>query len=331
VTDSNNAVASSTSIGFTVANALPTFTVSITAPKEGHTVSGVVSITSTVSSLNPVTGVQYYLNGLPLGPVQTVAPYTLNWDTKTANNGFNTLVAVATDSTSATATSPNVTVKVANIAACFNVDVDVVATGRGPQTTAAFSTGLAGELLLAFVGADGPATANSQTATVTGAGLTWTLVSRANTSSGDAEIWQATASGLLSNVQVTATPTKRNYDTYLNVLAIQGSGGVGSSGSASGKTGAPTVSLTTTQPQSLIFGIGDDWDNPIARTPGTNQVLLQQFLDTATGDSYWTQQLTLQTGAAGSVVALNDTAPTTDRWNFASVEVLAANTADYQP
>ena len=331
VTDSSNAVASSTPVGFTVANALPTFTVKISNPKEGHTVSGVVSITSTVSSLNPVTGVQYYLNGLPLGPVQTVAPYTLNWDTKTANNGFNTLVAVATDSTSATATSPNVTVNVSNIAVCFNIDVNVLATGKGAQTTAPFSTGMAGELLLAFVGADGPTPAGTQTATVSGAGLTWTLVARANSVSGDSEIWQATASGLLSGAQVTATPAKTNYHLFLNVIAIQGAGGVGASATAGAKTGAPTVSLTTTQPQSLIFGIGNDWDTATARTPGSNQILLQQTLDLGTGDTYWSQQLTLQTGAAGSQVSLNDTAPTTDRWNFAAVEVLAANTADYQP
>jgi hypothetical protein len=30
-------------------------------------------------------------------------------------------------------------------------------------------------------------------------------------------------------------------------------------------------------------------------------------------------------------VTLSDTAPTTDRWNFASVEVLAANTSNYTP
>ncbi len=91
------------------------------------------------------------------------------------------------------------------------------------------------------------------------------------------------------------------------------------------------MSLTTTQPQSLIFGVGNDWDAATARTPGSNQILLQQLVDTSTGDTYWTQQLTLQTGAAGSLVSLSDTAPTTDRWNFVSVEVLAANTANYQP
>jgi hypothetical protein len=331
VTDSTSAVASSTPVGFTVANALPTFTVAIATPKEGRTVSGVVSITSTVSSLNPVTGVQYYLNGLPLGPVQTVAPYTLSWDTKTANNGFNTLVAIATDSTNATATSPNVTVNVSNIAACFNIDVNTSVIGKGAQTTAPFSTGMPGELLLAFVGADGPPSGSSQTATVSGAGLTWTLVSRANSVAGDAEIWQATASGLLSGATVTATPAQTKYKVFLNVIAIQGAGGVGATGSAGAKTGAPVVSLTTTQPQSLIFGVGDDWDSATAHTPGANQIMLKQVVDTATGDTYWSQQLTLQTGAAGTLVSLNDTAPTTDRWNFAAVEVLAANTANYQP
>jgi hypothetical protein len=331
VTDSNNAVAGATPVGFTVANTSPTFTVAISAPKEGHTVSGLVNITSTVTSVNPVSGVQYYLNGLPLGSVQTVAPYTLAWDTKTANNGFNTLVAVATDSTSAQATSPNVTVMVSNITVCFNIDVNVVSTGRGPQTTAPFNTGLPGELLLAFVGADGTNGANAQTATVSGGGLTWTLVSRANGSPGDAEIWEATAPAALTGAQITATPKLSRYDVYLNVVAIQGAGGVGAFGSASGAKTAPAVSLTTTQPQSLIFGVGDDWDKAVARTPDSNQVLLQQVLDTSTGDTYWTQQLTLQTGAAGSVVKLDDTAPTTDRWNFASVEVLAATTSNYQP
>ena len=45
---------------------------------------------------------------------------------------------------------------VCNIAVCFNIDVNVVAKGSGAQTTAPFNTGMAGELLLAFVGADGP-------------------------------------------------------------------------------------------------------------------------------------------------------------------------------
>jgi hypothetical protein len=330
VTDSNNAVSSATPVGFTISNAAPTFSVQITAPKEGHTVSGVVAITATVTSSNPVTSVQYMLNGLPLGVAQTTSPYTLSWDTKTANNGFNTLTAVATDSTNAQVTSPPATVNVSNIAVCFNIDVDVVAKGSGAQTTAPFTTAMGSELLLAFVGSDGPTT-TKQKVTVTGGGLTWTLVSRENAAAGDAEIWQATAASTLSGATVTATPSTKGYHLYLNVVAIEGTGGIGATGAASANSGAPTVSLTTLQPQSIVFGVGNDWDNAIARTPGSNQLVLNQWIDSATGDTYWTQQATTQTGAAGSIITLNDTAPTTDRWNFTSVEVLAANTSNYTP
>ena len=83
---------------------------------------------------------------------------------------------------------------VSNIAVCFNIDVNVVAKGRraaddgrlqhrhGPASSCWPSSG-----------PTVPTTGGAQTVTVSGAGLTWTLVSRANASSGDAEIWQATA------------------------------------------------------------------------------------------------------------------------------------------
>lgn len=98
---------------------------------------------------------------------------------------------------------------------------------------------------------------------------------------------------------------------------------------ASANSGAPTVTLTTTEPQSLVFGVGNDYNKAVARTPGANQVLLGQWLDTGTGDTYWSQNTALQSGAAGSAVTLNDTSPTTDPWNLAAVEVLAASNAAY--
>ena len=204
---------------------------------------------------------------------------------------------MATDSTNAQASADPVIVNVSNIAVCFNMDVDVVAKGTGPQTTAAFSTGMGSELLLAFVGSDGPAS-GAQTTTVTGAGLTWTLVS-----SGPTPRPATPRSGRprppapWPGVKVTATPSVKGYHMYLNVVAMQGTGGIGASAKASAATGAPHVAVTTTQPQSLIFGVGNDWDSATARTPGANQLLLNQWLDTVTGDTYWTQQYTAQTGA----------------------------------
>ena len=41
----------------------------------------------------------------------------------------------------------------------------------------------------------------------------------------------------------------------------------------------------------------------------------------AAGDTFWVQQVNAPVPAAGTVVTIADSAPTTDRWNFAAVEI----------
>src|SRR5262245_61902842 len=63
----------------------------------------------------------------------------------------------------------------------------------------AFSTSAPGELLLAFIGSDGPSAGGSQTVSkVSGGGLTWRLRRRANAQAGTAEIWAANAPAVLT-------------------------------------------------------------------------------------------------------------------------------------
>jgi hypothetical protein len=109
----------------------------------------------------------------------------------------------------------------------------------------------------------------------------------------------------------------------LYVVAYQGVGGVGNSAAASAPRGAPTVSVTTTKAGSLLYAVGNDYDNPITRTLGPNQLLDNQYLDMNTGDTYWVQNETYPPVIPqGTSVILNDTAPTGDRYNFAGVEIL---------
>jgi hypothetical protein len=105
---------------------------------------------------------------------------------------------------------------------------------------------------------------------------------------------------------------------------MQGTDGLGASAFASRSSGAPQVSLTTTRANSLVFGVGIDWDQAIPRTLDVNQTLLHQWVDTATGTTFWVQNTSVQSGPAGSLVMLDDTAPTGDRWDFAAVEVIGA-------
>jgi hypothetical protein len=305
----------------------PHSAVRIVSPTNGSTVSGTVSVTASSSMPAPVSRLQFFLDGNPLGTAVTSAGGSASWNTMTALNGSHTLTVTAVDTDHDRVTSSPVVVTVANASTCFTVDSNTVAHGSGPVTTSPFTTAESGELILALVGSDGGSA--KQAVTVSGAGLRWSLVARENSSGGDAEIWEAVASNVLKNVQVTAEQAHSGYHEYLDVVSIQGTSGVGASAVAAAKSGAPAVSVTTTQPQSLVFGVGNDFGTAVRRTVGPNQVLLGQQLDTHSGTSFWSQNTSLQSGDAGSDVTLGDTAPTTDPWNFAAVEVLAAADAAY--
>ena len=69
-----------------------------------------------------------------------------------------------------------------------------------------------------------------------------------------------------------------------------------------------------------MLGVGNDYDNAINRTPGTGQTIVHQFL-TSTGDTYWVQMQTATTPLSGTTGTINDTAPSTDRYNLSTLEV----------
>lgn len=206
-------------------------------------------------------------------------------------------------------------------AANVTADKTTFRDGKSSVTTPAFTTSAASEVVLAFVAGDGP-TAGGQTATVTGGGLTWTLVRRANTQAGTSEIWKATTTTVLTNATVTAKLNKTGYDLSLTVVTFSGASGTGASAGSSRATGAPSVSVTTTAAGSRVYGVGNDWDSATARTVGSGQTMVHQWVDSPVGDTFWTQCANAATAAAGTVVTLNDTAPTADRSNFAAVEII---------
>src|SRR6185436_234239 len=91
---------------------------------------------------------------------------------------------------------------------------------------------------------------------------------------------------------------------------------------AKGASGAPSVTLTTTKGGAFVYGVGYDRDFAIARSVGAGQTMVHQWVDTTVGDTFWAQAWTGKIDNAGTSVRLFDTAPTGDRWNFASVEIV---------
>ena len=87
-------------------------TVAITAPPVGSTVFSLVSVWATVSDNVGIAGVQFLLDGAPLGAEATFAPYSVLWDTTSGSLGDHILTAVARDFAGNLTTSAPVTVTV---------------------------------------------------------------------------------------------------------------------------------------------------------------------------------------------------------------------------
>ena len=219
------------------------------------------------------------------------------------------------------AISSSNTVSVITPTRTLGIGQTITQNGNSTVTTPAFST-TGPRLLVAFTSSDGPST--KQTTTVTGAGLTWTLIQRANTKGGTAEIWDAQATGQLTGVTVTSKPKIAGYDQSLTVVAFTGASGIGASALAGKSGGVPSVSLNTTQAGSWVFGVGEDYSNAIARTLGANESLVSQWVDPGPGETFWVQDESAPTPAAGTAVTINDTAPKGDIWELAAVEILPA-------
>jgi hypothetical protein len=88
-------------------------TVSMTAPANGAIVGGhAVQVSATASDNVGVVGVQFLLDGMPLGPEDTAEPYTTTWDAAAGSAGAHQLSAQARDAAGRSAASPPITVTV---------------------------------------------------------------------------------------------------------------------------------------------------------------------------------------------------------------------------
>jgi hypothetical protein len=160
--------------------------------------------------------------------------------------------------------------------------------------------------------------------------LTWALIVRTNTQKGTAEIWRAFTPAPLTGVTVTATLSQSVVSsmtvmsfTGVDASGTNGSGAIGSTGTGNSLRGAPTASLLTTRDNSLVLGVGNDFDRAVARTPAAGQSVVHQYL-TPTGDTYWAQMQNNPVTLSGTRVTISDTAPNNDQYNLSICEVLQA-------
>jgi hypothetical protein len=242
-------------------------------------------------------------------PVTLSAPGTYYWTASYTGDPNNKASNSACGTEKETVTSPGIAPVVEDFC---NVNGTTSVTAYGLDTSGK------NDLVVAYVTADGPST-GLQTVTVSGSGLTWTRIAQENGAKGDAEVWVAHA-GTDKTVNVTAKASKAGYSVVLKDVSYKNATGIGASGTFDAPSGAPTGTITTTQDNSWVWGVGFDWLKSVNRTPGAGQTLFSQT-KVATNTS-WLQSTTNPTPAAGTPVTINDTAPTTDPYDLVLVEIL---------
>lgn len=89
--------------------------VALTAPSQGATVSGTITVTANATDNKGVAGVRFLLNGSELAAENATAPYSLTWNTTSVPNGSHTLTASARDASN-NVSSVSVTITVSNTA-----------------------------------------------------------------------------------------------------------------------------------------------------------------------------------------------------------------------
>ena len=102
------------SISVTIANDRTAPLVAIASPVSGGVVAGLVALLAQATDDTSVAGVQFLLDGAPLGVEDRAAPYEFLWNAAAVPNGAHTLSAVARDAIGRLGTSSDVVVIVAN-------------------------------------------------------------------------------------------------------------------------------------------------------------------------------------------------------------------------
>jgi hypothetical protein len=230
-------------------------------------------------------------------------------------------------------------------------------------------------LLVAFVGASGNGQTMSVTCTTAGGGncpVTFKRVNAENSGGGDSEVWYADATNVISQsspIFVTTSDSREGCGsgrsacdaslqvvTFQNAITAGATGvqatGVGASSVCYSNRGAPTCSLTTTEPDSLVWAA---LNNPSSASIPTwpsnqfavgvadganNQTFYSQFLGTCTANANGSHPCTTMqlpasglyenpfvlaptaTPTSGGRVTINDTAPTNNPYNEVVVEIL---------
>jgi hypothetical protein len=197
--------------------------------------------------------------------------------------------------------------------------INVQTTAKGASSaTATMSTTVAGDILVALVAARGPV-AGGQAVTVSGGGLAWHFIGRENAGRGDAEIWTATASGIVKSASIKATAKTGGFTVTMTIMAMEHATGIGPVAKATASSGAPKATLTTNHIDAWVIAMADDWTHSVTPKSAAGQYVASRVVDST--DTFWAQATDPLVAKSGTSVTISDSAPTGDPWDLIAFEV----------
>ncbi|MCM0083376.1 Ig-like domain-containing protein [Geomonas sp. Red32] len=316
-----NVVADTTApaIGYFV---MPSTASSLTVPVTSFSATDNVAVTGyliTESSTKPSASASGW---------SAAAPASFTFSAAGTRNAYGWAKDAAGNVSASKVDSVMITLPVANATTSIAVDKTVYRDSSSTSRSIAsptLTTSGSGRLLVAFITGSAPSSgSNSYVSSVTNSGtsLKWTKAVATAVQRGTSEIWYAWASSKFSGT-VTANLNQSVSSRSITVMAFTGtatgSAAIGAVSGGNSASGAPNASLTTTKANSLVVGTGNDWSGAVARTVGSGQKMVHQFLS-PTSDTYWVQ-MGSAVASTGTGTAINDTAPAADMYNLSIVEI----------
>jgi hypothetical protein len=116
-------VAGSTTYALTAVRDRTAPSITLTSPKAGTTVSGIVALSATATDNVGVVDVQFRVDGANFGAADRTAPYSVAWNTAAVPNGTHVVSARARDAAGNLRATVNVTVTVSNAPAGGEVGI----------------------------------------------------------------------------------------------------------------------------------------------------------------------------------------------------------------
>jgi hypothetical protein len=295
--DAAGNVATSGAFVVTVDNTAPT--IALTAPQNGATVNGTVTVTATASDSGGIAGVQFKVDGANLGVEDTTAPYSVVWDTTAAASGSHTLTATARDTAGNLATSGTAAVTVDNVPLTVTITAPQSgATVGGTVSVTASASGSGGVAGVQFkldganLGAEdttAPYAVDWNTTNATNGSHNLTAVVRGGTGN------SATAPTVTVTVNNASETVVRVEDsspsiTYAGSWALANTAKPWSGGTAALATGGPSATGDPTRATLTFNGTAVRWIGFQGPQTGIARVFLDGSL-VATVDTYASAEL----------------------------------------